>query len=525
MHRIDTPGHDANRFTEGNPFEGIPSTILGADFLNTIQEELVGVLTRAGMTPDKLKNDQVATAVQLLSAFGLAERAAISAPAALQAAVPMMSAGARGAIPLFDMPGLWICGNSRERPFTGTSVAGTGGIRAPIEIDGGAAMGALTISVRALGGRIEPAAGTTFRVGANATVYTVASTANFDHDAATCDVTFAPGLAVAALDGDPVKFRTLVDNGAGYALGVATIHVDGLVDDPPLTGQTFTVAGHATVYTVSSHTQFAAPSDADVTFTPPLTVGIADNLELTVVGAVDDNTAEANEYDTGRFPGEAWPYMAADAQTAHVANGGFPFCESNSGINCYRKGFLMPRRAAAGCFTLELDYSGDFNIQQTNLFLEWIVAPNFNPTVGFDFAGLHVPFQSSTIDTATQGLGTYPVRVRIFIEGGGRTQSGNLHTLVYTAHFLIGRKSSSAGGSGCRAPILSEWRGPVVRSIPVGTNNWRRKDTHVPVLWKYEHDSLLDLPGRRGPAVKANHNGSNLLRMSRTSARLWHGQH
>lgn len=74
MHRIDqatavgtlpTPGSAGTfgYFTNGNPTTGSPATILDADWANNIQEELMSILTAAGISQSKTANNQVLTAL------------------------------------------------------------------------------------------------------------------------------------------------------------------------------------------------------------------------------------------------------------------------------------------------------------------------------------------------------------------------------------------------------------------------------------------------------------------------------
>ena len=55
-------------FTEGDPARGIPATDVDMEFLNVVQEELVGICDHAGIALDKAKKDQVLQA--LISIFG-----------------------------------------------------------------------------------------------------------------------------------------------------------------------------------------------------------------------------------------------------------------------------------------------------------------------------------------------------------------------------------------------------------------------------------------------------------------------
>lgn len=51
-------------FTEGNPGAGVPATVVTADWLNAIQEELIGlIVTVGGLAPDKASTTQLVTAL------------------------------------------------------------------------------------------------------------------------------------------------------------------------------------------------------------------------------------------------------------------------------------------------------------------------------------------------------------------------------------------------------------------------------------------------------------------------------
>ena len=65
MHRIDTPGHDGNTFTTGNPYAtpSVPSTIIGAKWCNSVQEELSTFIESQGITLSDTDNTQLASAL------------------------------------------------------------------------------------------------------------------------------------------------------------------------------------------------------------------------------------------------------------------------------------------------------------------------------------------------------------------------------------------------------------------------------------------------------------------------------
>lgn len=57
-----TPGY----FSDGDPATGVQATIVTADWLNMVQEELLNLLTAAGVTPDKADRTQVKAALDAL---------------------------------------------------------------------------------------------------------------------------------------------------------------------------------------------------------------------------------------------------------------------------------------------------------------------------------------------------------------------------------------------------------------------------------------------------------------------------
>ena len=67
MHRIDGPGATVDgKFTEGDPVGGVQATVVTDDFLNDVQEELISLLTAAGVAPVKGTQDQVLQSVYKL---------------------------------------------------------------------------------------------------------------------------------------------------------------------------------------------------------------------------------------------------------------------------------------------------------------------------------------------------------------------------------------------------------------------------------------------------------------------------
>ncbi len=86
MHRIDGPGATSDhKFTDGNPSTGTPATVVLAEWLNAVQEEIIAVLTEAGIDPNKASTTQLRDAIIAIATGG---GSAITA-----AAVPIADAG------------------------------------------------------------------------------------------------------------------------------------------------------------------------------------------------------------------------------------------------------------------------------------------------------------------------------------------------------------------------------------------------------------------------------------------------
>ncbi|CNK93245.1 hypothetical protein [Yersinia kristensenii] len=66
----NTRADNNGEFTDGNVAGGVPPTILPAEWFNTIQRELISILTAAGITPDSEKFDQIAVAISTLVSKG-----------------------------------------------------------------------------------------------------------------------------------------------------------------------------------------------------------------------------------------------------------------------------------------------------------------------------------------------------------------------------------------------------------------------------------------------------------------------
>lgn len=68
MHRIDGPGNVLNRFSAGNPAIGQQATMVTADFMNSVQEEIAFAIEEAGIVLDKANEHQLYAAILAIAA-------------------------------------------------------------------------------------------------------------------------------------------------------------------------------------------------------------------------------------------------------------------------------------------------------------------------------------------------------------------------------------------------------------------------------------------------------------------------
>lgn len=69
MHKIDTEGATpSNTFTVGSRATGVAATVIGEDWPNAVQGELVAAIEGAGLTLNKADNTQLLQAIQALAA-------------------------------------------------------------------------------------------------------------------------------------------------------------------------------------------------------------------------------------------------------------------------------------------------------------------------------------------------------------------------------------------------------------------------------------------------------------------------
>lgn len=72
MHRIDTPSATSNNlFTDGSPTGGVPATVVDSSWLNDLQENIVAVITAAGVPLTKGRSSDLLDAIRGLAGEGL----------------------------------------------------------------------------------------------------------------------------------------------------------------------------------------------------------------------------------------------------------------------------------------------------------------------------------------------------------------------------------------------------------------------------------------------------------------------
>jgi microcystin-dependent protein len=67
MHRIDAPGNLAGHFTDGDPANGVPATVVSGAWLDDVQENIVRAITDAGIALVKGNATQLSAAISALA--------------------------------------------------------------------------------------------------------------------------------------------------------------------------------------------------------------------------------------------------------------------------------------------------------------------------------------------------------------------------------------------------------------------------------------------------------------------------
>lgn len=111
MHRIDSAGATVGGlFTEGNPSTGTPATVVSADWANAVQEEIIAVLTAAGIAPVKAVNTQLTQAINALIAAAIGGGGGVAASSVSIADAGGYFAGANVEVALQEV-GAALAGN------------------------------------------------------------------------------------------------------------------------------------------------------------------------------------------------------------------------------------------------------------------------------------------------------------------------------------------------------------------------------------------------------------------------------
>lgn len=78
MHRVDTEGHDDGHWQDGNPQVGQQGTILSADWLNDLQENVCTVIEDAGVELEKGDPDQLKLAIAAMISAAMSDAVSAS---------------------------------------------------------------------------------------------------------------------------------------------------------------------------------------------------------------------------------------------------------------------------------------------------------------------------------------------------------------------------------------------------------------------------------------------------------------
>ena len=76
MPPVQENSYDPGYFSNGNPATGELATMMTAEWCNGVQEELINVISKSGLTPDQTELDQLWQAIQKLFSTSDAEKMA-----------------------------------------------------------------------------------------------------------------------------------------------------------------------------------------------------------------------------------------------------------------------------------------------------------------------------------------------------------------------------------------------------------------------------------------------------------------
>lgn len=131
MHRPDTPGTIAGRYTDGQPYDDVSASIVGADLLNAVVDELAGVVEATGRTLDKADNGQVLASIEDLISQGARRRRQLRAQA--QAGQTTLDTFGVGTLTVAGTPSVFDSAKGPHVKYTsGTSVGDECGLISPV---------------------------------------------------------------------------------------------------------------------------------------------------------------------------------------------------------------------------------------------------------------------------------------------------------------------------------------------------------------------------------------------------------
>lgn len=135
------------------------------------------------------------------------------------------------------------------------------------------------------------------------------------------------------------------------------------------------------------------------------------------------NTLLPNEYSTGVYAGDAWPFMCIGAQQISTGGGNYPANIFGSGVNYYRQGgFFLEGGLFTGGAVIEIHLAGEVMTDAPNRIIEFIVEPNFDPGAAFD-ATKSIPFQTSAIGDLSGASQYFEAIIRLEAMGYDKSAS------------------------------------------------------------------------------------------------------
>lgn len=223
-----------------------------------------------------------------------------------------------------------------------------------------------------------------------------------------------------------------------------------------------------------------------------------------------DNTDQANEVDTGVYPGDCWAFQSVGAQMEHDTAGSFPAVLSGTNVNWARHGFFLPASLFVNGAALEIALSGLFHSTE-NRIVEVIAEPEYDPDAAFDTAKAFA-FQTGTISST--GGSDNAVEIKLTLRALGYDDGASEWLVAGKMEYHVANSPTAATTSGERM---------IFKRIPIA-----KADFSTETLWnvRFKTDDPGATLGDEGNSSGSAQDGaSGVLEVNHYAVTLFPGAH